>query len=277
MSKIIGKVAATEKVPTTIDEFFFWTDKKKILSPFDVVRAKHIENSITFGVVEEISHITDAASYLTSYISHDFGDVGYSPNMERIGMNFVKARVVGNTKNIYTPVLDGSEVSLANDGEVKKALGLDEIKNPLACGYLEMYKGEDRLKIPVHLNSQFLIGPEGAHLNISGISGLAAKTSYAMFLLKAIQDKYINGNTENPNESIAFVFFNVKGRDILAIDAKNDDLPNEDKEIYEMIGYDSEPFKNVKYFYPYSSDEQANTFANIEDVKHQIDACRFSH
>lgn len=39
------------------------------------------------------------------------------------------------------------------------------------------------------MDSRFLIGPEGAHLNISGISGLAAKTSYAMFLLKAIQDK----------------------------------------------------------------------------------------
>ena len=33
MTKIIGKIAATEKIPTTIDEFFFWTDKKRILHP----------------------------------------------------------------------------------------------------------------------------------------------------------------------------------------------------------------------------------------------------
>lgn len=60
--------------------------------------------------------------------------------------------------------------------------------------YLEMYEGTDggeKVTLPVNLNSKFIIGPEGAHLNISGISGLAAKTSYAMFLLKAIQDSYM--------------------------------------------------------------------------------------
>jgi hypothetical protein len=71
------------------------------------------------------------------------------------------------------------------------ALGLDDVKNPVACGYLEMYEGEDKVRLPVHLNSHFLLGPEGAHLNISGISGLAAKTSYCMFLIKAIQQRYL--------------------------------------------------------------------------------------
>ena len=49
-----------------------------------------------------------------------------------------------------------------------------------------MYQGageEDRVRLTVNMDSKYLIGPEGAHLNISGISGLAAKTSYAMFLL----------------------------------------------------------------------------------------------
>ena len=60
MNKNIGKVAAIEKIPTTIDEFYFWTDKERILNPFDVIKVNHIQNSTTFGVVEEISHITDA-------------------------------------------------------------------------------------------------------------------------------------------------------------------------------------------------------------------------
>jgi len=62
MAKVIGKVAATEKKPTTIDEFFFWTKTHRILNPFDVIKVEHIEGSITFGIVEEISHITDSAS-----------------------------------------------------------------------------------------------------------------------------------------------------------------------------------------------------------------------
>lgn len=29
MAKVIGKVSATEKCPSTIDEFYFWTDKNR--------------------------------------------------------------------------------------------------------------------------------------------------------------------------------------------------------------------------------------------------------
>lgn len=62
---VIGKISATEKMPTTIDAFCFWTKKECILDPFDVVKVKHIKETVTFGVVEEISHITDTPSYLT--------------------------------------------------------------------------------------------------------------------------------------------------------------------------------------------------------------------
>jgi len=276
MSKIIGKVAATEKAPTTIDVFYFWTDKNRILNPFDVVKVEHIDNSITYGVIEEISHITDSSSYLNNYISSDFGDVELQPNMNRIGMNYVKAKVVGNNDNIYTPVLDGSKVSLADSDEILQALGLDSIKNPMPCGYIEMYRGEDKKILPVNFNAQFLIGPEGAHLNISGISGLAAKTSYSMFLLKAIQEKYGHlQNIENDN-SVAFVVFNVKGRDLLAIDEPNNELSDTDKKVYnEMLGLKTEPFENVKYFYPYSdlSSSKTKTFsyADEDDIEAQID------
>jgi len=272
MQKVIGKVAATEKKPTTIDEFYFWTDKKRILNPFDVVKVEHIEDSITFGVVEEISHITDSASYLSNFISSDFGDVNTQPNTYRIGMNFVKAKVLGNNKSIYTPVLDGYKVGLADQSEILQALGLKNIKNPLVCGYMEMYRDEDKVTLPVHLNSQFLIGPEGAHLNISGISGLAAKTSYTMFLMKAIQEKYLKEN--NPDDSIAFVMFNVKGRDLLGIDERNEDLNDDEKERYtEMLELNTEPFQNVKYFYPYSDQSKSKTYsyAHPKDIETQID------
>ena len=87
----------------------------------------------------------------------------------------------------------------------------EDVKNPLVCGYLQMYKGEEAIKVKVVLDSHFLIGPDGAHMNVSGISGLAAKTSYSMFLLRAIQQKF----RSDDNESVAFVFFNVKGRDLI--------------------------------------------------------------
>ncbi|MBR5983178.1 MAG: ATP-binding protein, partial [Bacteroidales bacterium] len=272
MTKIIGKVSATEKCPSTIDEFYFWTDKKQILSPFDVVKVSHESGSTTFGVIEEINHITDAPSHFSSYISSDFGNIDDNENignMNRLGMNYVKARVSGNTADIYTPVLNGQQVSLCDETEIKQALGLTEkdVKHPLVCGYLEMYKGEDKVKIKVVLDSHFLIGPDGAHINISGISGLAAKTSYSMFLLRAIQSKF---TTEN-GETCAFVFFNVKGRDLMAIDEPNVDLRDVDKKIYKSLELPDKPFDNVRYYYPYSKNETENiqSYAHPSDVKQQ--------
>lgn len=272
MTRITGKVSATEKSPSTIDDFYFWTDKKQILSPFDIIKVNHEGNSITYGVIEEINHVTDAPSHFTSYISSDFGDITTGiGNMNRLGMNYVKAKVICNTKDIYTPVLDGQQVSLCDEDDIKKALGLseDDVKNPLVCGYLEMYKGEETKRVKVVLNSHFLVGPDGAHINVSGISGLAAKTSYSMFLLKIIQSKF---RTED-GETAAFVFFNVKGRDLMAIDEPNLDLPEKDKAIYEELGISAEPFTSVKYFYPYSKDKKTanvQSYAQPEDVKKQI-------
>ena len=37
MESVIGKVSATEKNPSTIDEFYFWTKAGCKLGPFDVV------------------------------------------------------------------------------------------------------------------------------------------------------------------------------------------------------------------------------------------------
>ena len=280
---IIGRVLATEKKPTTIDTFTFWTDPDLILNPFDIVKVQHVNGSFSYGVIEDIAHITDAASFLTNFISSDFGDVNAEENTLRVGMNYVDAKVVCNNKNIYIPLQNNAKVMLATAEEINYALGLNDIKNPLVCGYLEMYDGTkncEKVTLPVHLNSKFIIGPEGAHLNISGISGLAAKTSYSMFLLKAIQDSYLTKKEGVDDDSVAFVLFNVKGKDLLAIDQINDFLdesnPEQAKketvEKYKELGLTAEPFKNVKYYYPYSvqNTRHWNTYLTPEEVENNI-------
>lgn len=281
---IIGRVVATEKHPTTIDDFTFWTDPELILNPFDIVKVQHVNNSFSYGVIEDIAHITDAASFLTNFISSDFGDVTAKENTLRVGMNYVTAKVVCNTENIYIPLQSNAKVMLATAEEINYALGLNDIRNPLVCGYLEMYegtKGCEKVTLPVNLNSKFIIGPEGAHLNISGISGLASKTSYAMFLLKAIQDSYMQKNPKSEDEdSVAFVLFNVKGKDLLAIDQLNDFSDERNPEQarkdtfakYEKLGLPAEPFKNVHYYYPYSIPKTRhwNTYMTPEEVEDNI-------
>ena len=270
----IGKIIATEKQPSTIEEFTFWTRKDLKLKPFDVVVVDHVMDAQgnptkTYGVIEEISHMTDSPSALAGYISSDFGQVDSQSYTERIGMNYVKCKVVGNTSNIYIPVQEGRKVYLAERDEIMEALGLNDVKHKLPAGYIEMYEGANRQTLPVFFNSHFLIGPEGAHLNISGISGLASKTSYAMFLMKAIQEYAI----KTKEESVAFIMMNVKGTDLLKIDQKNtrkDEL-EKIKPIYDILGLDMEPFKYVKYFYPYSKDYTSYTYERIDTIKDRLE------
>ena len=270
----IGKIIATEKQPSTIEEFTFWTRKDLKLKPFDVVVVDHVMDAQgnptkTYGVIEEISHMTDSPSALAGYISSDFGQVDSQSYTERIGMNYVKCKVVGNTSNIYIPVQEGRKVYLAERDEIMEALGLNDVKHKLPAGYIEMYEGANRQTLPVFFNSHFLIGPEGAHLNISGISGLASKTSYAMFLMKAIQDYAI----KMKEESVAFIMMNVKGTDLLKIDHKNtrkDEL-EKIKPIYDILGLDMEPFKYVKYFYPFSKDYTSYTYERIDTIKDRLE------
>lgn len=185
MEDIIGKVSATEKNPSTLQYFYFWTRAGYDINPFDIVKVEHIGNnhakmSYTFGRIEEISHVTDSASHFSSYVSSNFGETNEDPsegNTDRIAFNYIKAKVIGNSENIYTPVLHGRNVRLCMVEDIQKALGLTEVKNSVVCGYLKMYGQE----VPVPINANFLVGPDGAHLNISGISGLACKTSYTMF------------------------------------------------------------------------------------------------
>ena len=60
MGKVVklGKVSATEKNPSTIDDFYFWTKAGVILNPFDIVKVEHINGSITYGSIESINHVT---------------------------------------------------------------------------------------------------------------------------------------------------------------------------------------------------------------------------
>ena len=151
MSRLIGRVLATEKSPTTMDEFNFWTNSDLKLHAFDIVKVEHIENSFTFGVIENISHISDAQSFLTNFISSDFGDVDIDEPTLRVCMNYAKAKVSFNSGRLYTPVHNNAKVYLATSEEITMALGLDKIQNPLVCGSLKMYEGtSEEINLPVY-------------------------------------------------------------------------------------------------------------------------------
>lgn len=264
--RIIGKVSATEKYPSSCDEFQFWLSDDVILSPFDIVLVQNkTDNSITYGVVQDIFHITDGTGHISNYVSSDFGNLEAEPMTRRLSLSYAKVSVIHNTKGNYMPVFEGAAVYTADENDIKIALGLDKIdeKTAIPAGLM---KGSNDVSVPIMYNGDFLIGPEGAHLNISGISGLATKTSYIMFLLKAIQYKR--------KDDVAIIVLNVKGDDLLHLHQPNKKITEVQRKEWDDLGIPCTPFENVKYLYPYKKQKDklyANTALPPEDLAEQFD------
>ena len=71
---------------------------------------------------------------------------------------------------------------------------------------------------PIYLNLEFLDGTRGAHVSISGISGVATKTSFALFLLHALFTSGVLGKRQLSTRAL---IFSVKGEDLLFLDQPN--------------------------------------------------------
>lgn len=248
MADIIGRVVATEKNPSTTNSVQFWVEKDIVLKPFDVVMIPHIKGSKTYAIITELRYLTDSAGYLSDWVSSDFGDVAAKPRNERIGTTVADAEILYNDQDLEMPIRNGSAVEWADEEGIRRSLGLVNLRNPIPAGWFKMSNGQE---IVVDFEGNYLIGPEGAHMNIAGISGLATKTSYAMFLCSALQQRR--------SEDVSLVIFNVKGFDLLSIDepAKPEDLSERDKNNWSKCGLMPEPFKNVTYFYPYVNNDNA--------------------
>nr|VFK67691.1 MAG: hypothetical protein BECKUNK1418G_GA0071005_11576 [Candidatus Kentron sp. UNK]VFK72970.1 MAG: hypothetical protein BECKUNK1418H_GA0071006_11536 [Candidatus Kentron sp. UNK] len=269
-SKTIGKVTATENKPTTTTTVYFWLHHDVIVRPFDIVRIAHIpknKNSVSpsysFALVKELSYITDSAGHLANYVSSDFGDVETREMNKRLGTTIAEAEILGNSENIEMPIRDGARVEWAGADEIRKALGVHNLKEPIPAGYMETSRGDE---ISIDFEARYLIGPEAGHLNISGISGLASKTSYAMFLLNALQQRM--------KDEVSIILFNVKGPDLLAVDRSNDKLTEHQKAEWKKCGLEPRPLENVTYFYPYAKDRKevfTDSQASPDVIRAQID------
>jgi hypothetical protein len=168
---VIGKTTATEKSPNTVEEFYFWVEPGKVINPFDFVAVEHIKNTITVGMITSMELITDAQSHLADYVSSEFGKVESEPQTPRIETTIAKAKVMGNITGekmteVLMPVSSNKIVRFASEEEVRAGLGLLTIEENkrLPIGIVEM---SNKARIPIYVDSDFLLGPQGAHLNIS--------------------------------------------------------------------------------------------------------------
>ncbi len=141
---------------------------------------------------------------------------------------------------LFVPPLPGQEVRRAHGDERDQALFFDGMTRRLPAGLSR----EDE---PVHVNLEFLDGTRGAHVNISGVSGVATKTSYATFLLYSLFNSGVLG-AESTNTNA--VVFNVKGEDLLFLDHDNTALEEKQRARYRALGLDPGAFRSVQMWAP---------------------------
>jgi len=274
-NKIIGRVVATEKKPNTAQSFSFWTNLDSPVGIGTIVKIesdrvytdkKNEEYKRTiYGIVNEGISYTDLETPMHDYISSDCKpEENHSTQTERPEIRYYTASVLKmEPEEPIQPVAIGN-VFLAQDADVEKSLRMDSY--PSSQIPVGLYvNGENQS--PVYLDSNFLLGPEAAHLNVTGVSGLATKTSIIEFLLSSIFQKY----TSESNEKIATVLFNVKGYDLLFLDQPAETLSEDEKEMYKKLNMEVKAFENVQYFAPYKDDGvNLNTLRTNEHLMHNV-------
>ncbi|NBE94071.1 ATP-binding protein [Nonomuraea sp. KC401] len=151
-----------------------------------------------------------------------------------------EVRVTRVEPEVFVPPLPGAKVHLAGSDDREQALYFDVMDRRIPIGM-----GRDGR--PMYANFDFLDGTRGAHVSISGVSGVATKTSFATFLLYSI---FNSGVLDAESANTKALIFSVKGEDLLFLDHDNLRLDEGARAVYARLGLPARPFGSVHVFAP---------------------------
>ena len=273
MAAILGRVVATERRPNTPHEFHFWT---AIDSPVGIGTIVRVEGTDAvggqlpqvYGVVVEGFSYSDLDTPLHDVLGADgVPDRAVEAATRRTEIRLYTAAVLRHIPDDPLQPVPLGSVHLADDADVAVALRMDAYLKPGASTGIPvgLYRAGPTAS-PIYLDADFLLGPEAAHLNISGVSGLATKTSAVEWLLGSIFTHF-----PASKGTVASLCFNVKGPDLCFLDQAATRLDAADLELYARLGVPAEPFQNVQYFAPYTARGYSlNTLRSNEALAHNV-------
>ena len=189
---------------------------------------------ITSGVVTQVSARHEGASFGSDvFLIVD----GVLPAQVQ---ELAEVTVTRVDPECYVPPLPGTAARRVSGLERDHALYFDAMKHKVVVG-----RGRDGQ--PIYINLEFLDGTRGAHVSISGISGVATKTSFALFLLHSLFTSGVLGKRSTNAKAIVFA---VKGEDLLFLDKQNVHLDDDLLARYDELGLPARPFSSVRFFAP---------------------------
>ena len=252
----VGRVVATELKPSTPHQFHFWTANETTIGIGAIVKVQGAGSGeqgagrVVYGVVTDGFAYSDLATPLHDVIGAE-GDparAAAAPTVRQEIRYWTAAVLRQIPEEPLQPVPLG-QVFVASETDVAQALRMDVyLHSPTPTAIPIGLYSSGGLEAPVYLDADFLLGPEAAHLNISGVSGLATKTSAVEFLLAAIFRHF------PPHKGkVAALCFNVKGPDLCFLDQPGE-LSDEDRRRYELLDVPAQPFERVHYYAPLKAD-----------------------
>jgi hypothetical protein len=192
----------------------------------------------TYGVVTEAEAVYEGAQFESD--THRIAELGIMPAAK---VRTARVAVTRVDPEVWVSADPGEEVLRATGEERRKALYADEMERPLPIGI-----GRDGA--PVHADLDFFDGRKGGHMSISGISGVATKTSFALFFLRMLvgSPQIVGEGASN----LRVMVFNVKGEDLLWLDKPNGRFEAHEgaREDWAALGVEPTPFPSVRFWAP---------------------------
>ncbi|MFN7015588.1 MAG: ATP-binding protein [Fimbriimonadales bacterium] len=258
--QLVGRVVGTERQPNTAYQFHFWATPDAPIGIGTLVVVDTGARTV-WGIVTEGQGYNDVASPMFDYLGAD-GQPDAQPPTDRPEIRVYSAAVLRHHPEQPVQPVPIAPVYLATEQDVQVALRIDAIPEHRRIP-VGVYENGASI-VPIYLDADCLLGPEAGHLNVTGTSGLAAKTSAIQFLLTAIFQK--------TTKTVAVVCFNVKGGDLLFLDLPpKHEIPPRDKEIYEKLGVKPIPFPRVEYYAPYKPDRvNLATLRTNPQLRHNV-------
>ena len=278
----IGRVVSSEREPAGAHEFFFWAADEALTLDVGHIVVTFSEEAAVIGVVDEPRRYSDLRSFLDDYFDRRIelalpeDAPTRRPEILVFTVRVLATRHLRDDVSSHRPAVNGA-VFFASEAAIRFALGVHQFSGtPIPAlmhtngNYvrddesivLDDAQGLPRFqKTPLFLDEDYLLGPEAGHANWTGQSGLATKTSHALFLTSSIFQ-----TMQREGKTVAALMFNVKGPDLLWLDkpaqpepgmedayaaANWKGLDQDQLNAYASLGLDPQPFDNVRIFAPF--------------------------
>jgi hypothetical protein len=296
----IGRVVGSEKEPAGSHTFAIWvTEEAKALDTGHVVVA-FSEEAAVIGVLDEARRFSDLQTFLDDYFDRmgeeeaaSIAQATRRPEILVYTVNVLATKHLRDDVDSRRPPTAGP-VWFATPEALNYALEVDQFRTPIPAllhtnGNAERddhgneRKDEQRhivfQRSPIYLDAEYLLGQEAGHANWTGQSGLATKTSHALFL---ISSAFQTMRRAAEPTSIAALMFNVKGPDLLWLDkpaqpelemadryraAGCAGLRPRDLDAYAAMGLEPKPFTNFRIFAPFKAGQVPDGTLDLDSFK----------